>query len=612
MSRKRKTPAPPPGRTRQAGPAPRFWEQLPPWVLAAFAALLTAAVYARTADFGFVNLDDGFYVTENARVLAGLTWENLRWALQDHSLSYWHPLTWLSFMLDRSLFGGWAGGFHLVNAALHCGNVVLLFFLCLRWFTLARVGGRWAALAVALAFGLHPVHVESVAWVTERKDVLFMLFGLISLHCYTSYATGRERSLKGLGPALLAYGASLACKPMLVTLPALLLVLDFWPLGRFGFGPAATGEDRAAQPTLGALLLEKVPFLLLAAAVTATTLLSHPAYYDPFDPSLSLKLANAVASYLDYLRLLVFPAGLAVFYPFPQAVPAAKLGAAVLILCGVTALAVREARRRPFLLAGWLWFLGTLAPVLLPPKVGMRIAYGDRFAYFPFLGLYLALALLGWETLRRLKDAQVRQRAAAAALLAVCVLPATLSFGQLDWWKSGFTLYERALAVTEGNYFVMRGFGALKLDRGELREGEKWVRAALELQPGYGLALVTLGNLYTTQNRFAEAVPCFSRALANRDIESSGLAFEAHYGLAYGLGQLGRLEEAEAQYRRTLDYRPDFAQAYNDLGSIAILRNQPDLAEQNFQKAVSIAPGFALAQANLERARAMRAAKPGR
>lgn len=597
-------PARPPAPSRSPVGLPAWLLNLPPWVLAAFAVLAMAAVYARVSGFGFVNLDDNMYVTENPRVLAGLTLDSVRWALAFNSTNYWQPLTWLSLMLDQSLYGGWAGGFHLTNVALHGANVALLFFLVLRWLAPLAGAGKWVALAVALVFGLHPVHVESVAWVTERKDVLFMLFGLLCLRSYTIYVQGPDRGrFKALLPSLLAYAASLSSKPMLVTLPALLLVLDFWPLGRF----RAAGEQSApARPGLPGLLLEKLPFLLLAAAAAATSLFTHPASYDGIDPDLGLKLANALASYLDYLRLLVFPTGLAVYYPYPLAVSPLKLAGAVALLLVVSAGTIWQVRRRPYLLACWLWFLGTLAPVLVPPKVGMHVAHADRWAYFPSLGLYLGLALLAREALGALGDIRLRQRLAAAVLAGLCVLPAALTSLQLGAWKDQFTLYERALAVTEDNYFIMNNYGVIKMRAGDFETAEKWLRRSVTTLPGYSKAQGNLGVLYANMRRYEQALPWFELSLQNE--REAEIIQDTWYQMGYCLAQLGRYDEAEADYRKALTYRNDHPQTWNDLGSIAMARGQTRLAEEYYAKAVSLDPGYAVGRENLARARALLAA----
>lgn len=601
-------PAAPEKHQLQARPASAS-AQASPGLLAAGAVLLTALVYARVAGFGFIHLDDPLYITENTHVLAGLSLDSLRWALGFNEANYWQPLTWLSLLVDSTLYGDWAGGYHLTNLALHCANVALLFFLALRWFGLFRPqegeAAKWAALGVALAFGLHPAHVESVAWVTERKDVLFTLFGLLTLGSYTSYCERRAAGQPAtLLPTLGFYILSLLAKPMLVTLPALLLLLDVWPLRRLGPG-AQAGE--APRAPLTALLLEKALFLVPALAMTATTLLTHPKAYGPDDLSLGLTLANAVASYLDYLRLLFFPAGLALVYPYPQAVPTAKLAAAIALLLAATGAALWQAKRRPQLAVCWLWFVGTLVPVLMPPKVGLHVAHADRWLYFPAMGIYLGLALLAWEGLARLADQSQRRRLCAGLLAALCLTLGALSTLQLGWWKDGMAVYERALAVTDDNYFVMNNYGVHKMRAGDFQAAEKWMRRSLTLRPNYGEALANLGILYTNTGRYELALPYFAKALALGEQAPDEMA-EDHYCTGLCLSRLGRYDEAEPHYQEALRLKPDYSQAHNDLGNIAGLRGRLDLAEAHYAKALEINPKYDVARENLARVRAMRAA----
>jgi len=609
MSRSRKVSAQTAAQpARSANPAGFRPADAPAWALAALATLIVAAVYVRAAGFEFVNLDDFQFIQQNPHIMAGLTPEGLRWAFGINDTNYWQPLTWVSLMLDSSLYAEWAGGYHLTNVLLHCANVLLLFRLILRW-----TGQRWTALAVALLFGLHPAHVESVAWITERKDVLFLFFGLLCLHAYTSHARRRAQGLacdlggglRSLAPALLAHAASLAAKPMLVTLPVLLLLLDYWPLRRTGWsedGQEAGRTNMPAQPGLPALLLEKLPFLVLALTASAITLASHPEAYDSFDPGMALKLSNAVASYLDYLRILVFPAGLAAFYPYPQSVPVVKLGAAMAILVCLSAAALQQARRRPFLPVCWFWFLVTLLPVLIPPKVGMHVAYADRWLYLPAIGLYLGLVLLAGEALSLLGKQTLRRRAALAAGAALCAGLALLSGLQLEHWRNSFTLYERALAVTDENTFIMDNYGVIKMRQGDFAAAERWMRAGLAIQPGNAKARFNLAVLYTNMRRYENALPHFTQAIKGGN--EPVLLHDAWYYKGLCLSQLGRYDEAERCYLAALRYDANHPQTYNDLGTIALLRNQLPLAVEYLTKAVALAPGYDVARMNLARAKA--------
>jgi tetratricopeptide (TPR) repeat protein len=584
-----RTPAPP------DLPAGRLADP-PAWAPAAFAVLLTAAVYARTAGFDFVDLDDPTYVSGNPDVLGGLSLQGLRWAFSFDTGTYWHPLTWLSLMLDQSLYDGWAGGFHLTNVALHCANVALLYALALRWCA-RRAGAKWIALAVTLAFGLHPAHVESVAWITERKDVLFLFFGLICLHCHTGRIARGKTNFVSMLPALTAYAASLLSKPMLVTLPALLLLLDFWPFRRLAWQGL-----HAAQPRLRALLMEKIPYLFFASCATVTTLLSHPESNSVIRASPGLKLANAAAALLDYLRLLVWPVGLAVVYPFPQIPPLTRAAAAVVVATVFTVIILRQLGRQPHLTVGWFWFLFTLVPVLMPPEVGLHVAYADRWAYLPFIGLYLAAMPTVAEVLGRIATQRRRQLTAVVLLTALCSLTAVPAMIQLRWWQDAPSLYDRALAVTEDSYMIMNNQAVLKMRAGDYAEAEKWLRRSLLAAPRYVQALSNMGLVCANQGRFAEAIGYLDAALAHDGASKENKA-EDHYYMGFCLAQLGRLAEAESHYKETLRFRPDSPLALNDLGNIAQLRGDATLAQAYFQQALLLAPDYRAARDNLLRLR---------
>jgi protein O-mannosyl-transferase len=621
VTKPRKSHAQRPGTAAAAGPAgtdganqrqprPAVTSAQPsPGLLAAASVLFTALVYARVAGFDFIFLDDPAYISGNPQVLAGLTPNSLRWAFSFNATNYWQPVTWLSLLLDSTLYGTWAGGFHLTNAALHCANVALFFFLALRWFGIVRPqdanagGAKWTAFGAALAFALHPIHVESVAWVTERKDVLFMLFGLLCLRSYTIYAQRRAAGQKAsLLPALAWFVPSLLAKPMLVTLPALLLLLDFWPLERLRAG----GGNPKGTP-LRTLLLEKALFLVPSLAMAAITLLTHPPAYGPDELSTGLKLANATASYLDYLRLLFFPAGLALVYPFPEAVQTGKLAASLVLVSGVSATVLWQLKRRPYLAVCWFWFVGTLAPVLIPPKVGLHVAYADRWLYFPAMGIYLGVALLAWEGISRLADERLQRRLVGGLLVALCLLLGALAHRQLEWWRDGMAVYERALAVTDDNYFVMNNYGVQKMRAGDFETAEKWIRKSLAVQPKYGKALGNMGILYTNTGRYAQALPYFTAAIAADTLVPEELA-EDQYCLGLCLARLGRYDEAEPHYQEALRLAPDYALAHNDLGNLAGLRGRLDLAEEHYAKALEINPTYAVARENLARVRALREA----
>lgn len=565
--------------------------EIPPWLLCGVLLVAVLAVYIRATGFDFIDLDDATYVTANPHVLSGLSMDGLRNAFSFSDSSYFHPFTWLSLMLDVTLYGTGAGGFHLTNVLLHAVNVALLFSLVLR-----LVEDRWVALAVAGLFGLHPVHVEAVAWVTARKDVLSTLFGLCALHCYVGWTKNGGRRMLLL--SLAAHAASLLSKPMLVTLPGLLLLLDLWPLRRAD-GPGVWPSFRR----MAVLVLEKWPFLLLGLASGLITLSSHPNAFGGIEHSLGLRLANALVSYMGYLRLLVLPFDLAVLYPFPDSLPAWRVIGSGVLLVVMTALAVLQWPRRPYLLVGWLWYIMALVPIIVAPRLGMHVALADRWAYVPSLGIYLAVVLLAATWIRSWQTQGIHK----GFVLAICLLPyaamAALSWHQLGFWRDKFTVYERALDVTSGNYYIVNNYGVLMLRKGNFAVAERHFRMAHELYPDHPIALANLGQVYMFTKRFSEAIPMYERAL-EADLKAGGPIHDDYYGLGYCLARLGRLGEAEALFRKILEIKPDYVIAYNDLGNIAVQRGNLREAEEHYAKAVQLVPGYAVARENLSRVRA--------
>lgn len=569
--------------------------EAPAWLLGLVLFLMTVALYFRTTGFDFIALDDPAYVSENTNVLKGLTWDGVRWAFDLDGPLYFHPLTWLSLMLDVSVHGMDPGGFHVTNYLLHTGNVILLFLLVFR-----LVGNRWVALAVAAAFSVHPMHVESVAWVAERKDVLSTLFGLAVMHAYVSWV--RQRLRKWLLLALGLHAVGLMAKPMLVTMPGLLLLLDLWPLGRAG-APGAWPQPRAVV----ALMVEKWPFLLLGVLCTVLVISSHPDALSVYQPSMPLRVANALASYVNYAGLLIFPHGLGLLYAFPDSIPAWQTAMHLAVLAVISVVCVRQWALRPYLLIGWLWFLISLVPVIIPPKVGTTAAMADRFAYVAYWGLYVAGAMLAAEMLAALR----RRTVSSKALLALCLVPfvfwAAVAWRQLDYWKDQRAAYERSLAVAGRNYYVLNSYGVILFRAGEYNKAERLLREAIEKFPDAPLALANLGHVQIAQMRYAEAIEFFQRALL-RDLAPGGLAHEDYSHIGLCLAQLGRMGEAEDNYRKALELKPDYAMPYNDLGNIALARGEVLKARDLYEKAAQLDPTFEAAQVNLSRVRARLAA----
>ncbi|HEY0512079.1 MAG TPA: hypothetical protein VGH73_09255 [Thermoanaerobaculia bacterium] len=441
-------------------------------LLGAALTLLTLTACLPTLHNGFVNLDDGLYVTGNRWVRMGITRAGLAWALTANVGNNWHPLTLLSHMLDCQLFGLDPAGHHATSLLLHLANVLLL-FAALRRMT----GAVWRSAAVAALFAVHPTHVESVAWVAERKDVLSALFWILAMAAYERYA--RRPSLGRYLPVALAMALGLAAKPMLVTLPFALLLLDVWPLERLSLGWKR-------------LAAEKLPLLALSAASSLITLRYQRTSLAPLDAlPWGLRLANAAVSYAAYLGKTLLPRHLAVFYPLPIEIPAWKTAAATALLAAITALALWKARRAPWLLVGWLWFLGTLVPVIGLVQVG-RQAMADRYLYIPSIGLFLAIVWGIWEVAELgAKRRAVLATASAAAILALAVE----TWAQAGTWRDSVALYRHALSVTRDNYVAHVGLAKALVGKGDLAGAEAQYRAALALRPALAEARIGLEEI---------------------------------------------------------------------------------------------------------------------
>jgi tetratricopeptide (TPR) repeat protein len=513
------------------------------FALALLLAALTLAVYGRAVGFGFVVFDDPRYVTDNFHVLSGLSLSGIRWACTTFHDCNWIPLTWISLMLDATLYGRWAGGFHATNILLHVANVLLVFVL----FAGATRQTLPSAFVAAL-FAIHPMHVESVAWVTERKDVLSMFFALLSLYAYVRYA--RSGRIAWLASAFLFFVCSLASKPTVVTLPFVFLLLDFWPLGRVGNLATVAGEARVPGPRFpwGSRVLEKVPFFIVSAALCGIALCAQTqgrATRPLTEISLPVRALNAILAYGLYLEKAVLPFGLAIFYPHPvNAVRLAEVVGVFAILAAVTGYAIANARRRPFLIVGWLWFLGTLVPMIGLVQVGLQ-QRADRYAYFPFLGLYLAIV---WLVAERLSLGVARRRAIGLAASGVIALYSVVAFIQVDYWRDGITLMRHDLEVVEESSFARSVLADALMAESRVDEAIEQCQRAIELAPHEPLPHVELGMIFYDRREFRRANEQFRAAL-----EGDDRCGTAHAGLAVVLCAQQRYDEAKAEFLKALD-----------------------------------------------------------
>ncbi|MBI2787195.1 MAG: tetratricopeptide repeat protein [Elusimicrobia bacterium] len=550
------------------------------WIHAGlFAAILF--IYAQVWYFDFVSYDDMFYLKMSPHVSNGLTWAGVKWAFTTFYFVNWHPVTWLSYLLDVEIYGRNAGGFHATNVALHAAASLLLFRL-LRRLTDAELPSAF----VAVLFAVHPMHVESVAWVAERKDVLSGLFLMLALSAYGAYARR-----PGLGRYLLTallFALGLMSKPMLVTFPCLLLLLDVWPLRRWALPGDA--PDPRHEPW-GRLLAEKVPLLLLSAASSWITVRAQALNVAKLEVlPLSLRVANAASSYVAYAVKTIWPAKLAVFYPYPHVQSGWRMVACLLLLAAVSAAVLREVRRRPYLAVGWFWYLGTLVPVIGLVQTGDQ-SMADRYTYIPLIGLFIMAAWGGAEWAARSEERRAPSR--AAALFALIAL-AIAARAQASHWRGDRELWTRALAVTQRNYVAESGIGTILLSEGKLEEAVEHYEKAAAYEPLFAQNYNTLGVTLMRFGHIDRALPYLEKAVKL----SPGFA-EAHSNLGLALAAKGRLGEAVAEYEVSQRLEPDYPEVKANLAIALARQGRLDEARSLLNAALRLNPDFVEAHYNL-------------
>jgi protein O-mannosyl-transferase len=670
-----------PDPTRAPGPV-KVRPRLAAWLIPASLALLTVVIYWPATRHEFVNYDDTLYVTANAHVQAGLTLENLKWALFNPVTSNWHPLTVWSHMADCQFFGLNAWGHHLTSVLLHALSTVLV-FLFLRGLT----GALWPSVWVAALFGWHPAHVESVAWVAERKDVLSACFGFLSLIFYVRYVARSKSEVRspkeGRSPtseaghhvsrftfhapalyllSLLFFSLGLMSKPMLVTWPCVMLLLDCWPLGRMQNAEcrtqnaAAGGTEHATRHTphltrltaqsqitdgrsqianrksqiLLPLLVEKLPFVALAAAVSVVTFIVQQQEHtvktaDEF-PFVA-RCENALISYCRYLGKLLWPTDLAVFYPHPGHWPVVQVLLAGVLVVGVSVLLFWRRRRYPILLMGWLWYCGTLVPVIQLVQTGGH-AMADRYTYLSSVGV---LVLAAWGALELTRSWRYQVMALCVAGGAAVVLCLALTRQQLGYWQDSESLFRHAVAVTENNYVAYDNLGTVLGQRGQMDEAIRQFQEAIRLKPGHANAHCSLGLALDKTGQTDEAIREFREAIRLKPDHASahsnlGLALEkkgqmdeamrqfqeairleprhveARNNLGVNLGKRGQLDAAILQLQEALRLKPDYPEAHNNLGTAFLQLGRVDEAMSQYREALRLKPDYTEAKDNLARA----------
>ena len=616
--------------------------------------IITVIVFFPVKDCGFISLDDNIYVYENMYIQYGFNWDSIRNVFSfelPKTIGHWHPVTWLSLMLDYSVFGLNPVGYHLVNLLLHVMNTILL-FLILRRMTKAL----WPSAFVAVLFAIHPLHVESIAWITERKDVLSTFFWMLTLGAYSYYVEHRE--FKRYFFVLLFFILGLMSKPMLVTLPFVLLLLDYWPLQRFSevkpvqevqgeiLKPAVSGKQKKksgkkdtekgtvkeapevrkpAEPEfkwslIYPLILEKIPLFVLAIfSSIAAYLAAHTAgAVESIDTMpLSVRIANAFVSYMIYIGKMILPINLAVLYPHSEAVVLWQVGGAVILLTAVTAAVSMMLKKAPYLATGWLWYMGTLVPVIGIVQAGSQ-AMADRYTYIPLIGLFIIVA---WGVPELLKKWSYRKEIliTASALCILCF--SILTWIQVGYWRDSLTLFDYTLKVTKNNWFIHNSRGVAYSILGDYRQAsEDYSRTitlnpkfpsayynrciacnnlgnyrqaledcgrAIQLKPAYAEAYMNRGNAYSGLGDYSKAFIDYDKA-----IQLNGMYAEAYYNRGIAFTALGKYGQAIADYDCAVKIKPNHADAYNNRGAAYYGLGNYSKAIENYSRAIEVKPDF--------------------
>ncbi|MCL6519685.1 MAG: tetratricopeptide repeat protein [Armatimonadetes bacterium] len=582
--------------------------------------IITVAVYWPVLRHDFTNYDDDKYVTDNPPVQAGLTAPSIVWAFTKIHESNWHPLTWLSHMLDAQLYGPNPMGHHLTNLVFHVANVVLLFSVLM-----LMTGCVWRSGFVAALFAIHPLHVESVAWIAERKDVLSTFFWLLTMLAYFRYASSPR--LGTYLPVVILFALGLMSKPMLVTLPFVLLLMDYWPLGRTTFSSnlglcvsgGVYGTHKAGNLANGRksgkgfvrfsenmnLLREKTPLFLMTLVSCVITFYAQKKQgsvqtfeFYPF----GVRIANAFAAYSSYIRKTLWPNDLACFYPHPgRDLAMWKVLWGFIVLASISYFVWRLASRRPYLVVGWLWYLGTLVPVIGLVQVGMQ-AMADRYTYIPLIGLFIAIAWGIPELTRRKSNSDGkedgRQKVEATVFpFAACIAIVALMIGtwfQVGYWKNSITLFERALAVTENNDTAHNNLGIALAWQGRLEEAIPHYKRALEISPMYGDAHGNLANAYAQLGMYDDAIREYKEVLKLNPNDP-----RAYYNMGNVLAAQGKAKEALQNYSRALGIKQDDAGAHLSIGKMLADQGKYDEALAEYKKAIELKPSFAEAHYNM-------------
>ena len=518
-----------------------------------FLMVMTYCAFQQVGSHEFVTFDDGLYVTENPRVKNGINWENIGWSFTTTHCSNWHPLTWMSHMLDVSLFGLNPGSHHLVNVFFHLANSLLLFFVFRQ-----MTGKIWQSALVAALFAIHPLHVESVVWISERKDVLSTFFAMLTLLSYGRYAKGGNKGF--YLTALLFFILGLMAKPMLVTLPFVLLLFDYWPLRRLKFIKGQYADPyRHKNISFFDLIIEKIPFFMMTAASCAVTFYAQQsggsvASLQIFP--LGVRVANAVVAYVGYITKMLWPVHLSAFYPHPYSLPMWQVAGAGLVLVLICWMCILTIKQRPYLLVGWLFYLGTLFPVIGLIQVGEQ-AMADRYTYVPLIGIFIILAWGLPDLLKKWRYGKMGLAIGAFVLLPVLMVTTWL---QVRHWSNNIQFYEHMIQVNDNNYMAHYNLGVYMANNDQIGEAMRHYRKAIDIKPGHTNANNNLANALVIEGKFSEAVQYYTNAL-NRVPDDP----EIHNNLGVALLHSGKIEQAIDHFKTALRIRPNYIGARQNL-----------------------------------------------
>jgi tetratricopeptide (TPR) repeat protein len=559
-------------------------------------AVATVAVYWQVLGHNFIGFDDDLYVTENSNVQDGLTWRGIKWAFTTTQAYNWHPLVWISHMLDCQLYDLNPAGHHFTNVLFHIANTLLLFLVLNR-----MTGCLWRSGFVAALFALHPLHVESVAWVSERKDVLSTFFWILTMWLYVHYVQ-RPRFANYL-PIMLALALGLMAKQMLVTLPLVLLLLDYWPLERFTLGAhrkSSGHKSRFKAASFSRCFLEKLPLLVLSAVASVIVFLVQSEATLVKSIPLKYRIGNALVTYAIYIRKMFWPADLGILYPHPEISLQLwrALVAGLLLLC-ISIFIIWSFRRCRWLAVGWLWYLGTLVPVIGLVQVGLQ-AMADRYTYVPLTGLFIIITWGAAELLAKQRYRNIVLAIGAATVLLVLI---AVTWRQLSYWQSSITLYKHTVAVTANNDILHYNLGMLLLEKGNTDEAIKHWSEAVRIRPNQPTIHKNLAILLSQQGDLEGAIEHYRHVLklrprdeATRKALGNLLArlntAEKLFNRGNVLAGQGELDEAIACYTRSLQLRPGYAAAHNNLANALYLQGKPEQALAHYSEAVRYAPNL--------------------